>query len=89
MKQTVIFKFLFLMLLPLLGVSQQDSIYNLSLNQALDLAIHNNIDITVAEYVTDSVAAFLNNGDGTYQQPIHFGAGKAPVGFAPTPADGR
>ena len=44
-----------------------------------DLDKDNDIDIIVANWMTDSLSILFNNGDGTFQEPIQYVAGDAPT----------
>ncbi len=42
---------------------------------AVDLDGDGDNDLAVANYYSDNVSVRLNNGDGTFQQPVNYGAG--------------
>lgn len=44
-----------------------------------DLDKDDDIDIIVANWMTDSLSILLNNGDATFQEPIQYAAGDAPT----------
>lgn len=44
-----------------------------------DLDKDNDIDIIVANWMTDSLSILLNNGDATFQEPMQYAAGDAPT----------